>query len=93
MTLERRLSILRFAFWAAVLFAFTMAVVPQPPQLPGAPSDKESSGRTGPDRALQRVRGRAGVREVRRPDGPHRLVLHVPRLRHEHRLQLSEEPR
>ena len=40
MTLERRLAILRFLFWAAVLFAFAMAVVPQPPQLPGAPSDK-----------------------------------------------------
>jgi len=40
MTLERRLAILRFAFWAAVVLAFTMAVIPQPPQLPGAPSDK-----------------------------------------------------
>ena len=40
MTSERRLAILRFAFWAAVVFSFTMAVVPQPPQLPGAPSDK-----------------------------------------------------
>ena len=43
----------------------------------------------GPDRPLQLVRGRGRVREVRRPDGPHRLVLHVPRLRDEHRLQLS----
>jgi len=40
MTSERRLAILRFLFWAAVLLAFAMAVVPQPPQLPGAPSDK-----------------------------------------------------
>lgn len=40
MTLQRRLAILRFLFWAAALFAFAMAVVPQPPQLPGAPSDK-----------------------------------------------------
>jgi VanZ family protein len=40
MTSERRLAILRFAFWAAVVISFTMAVVPQPPQLPGAPSDK-----------------------------------------------------
>ena len=40
MTSERRLAILRFLFWAAALFAFAMAVVPQPPQLPGAPSDK-----------------------------------------------------
>ena len=43
----------------------------------------------GPDRALQLVGGRGRVREVRRPDGAHRLVLHVPRLRDEHRLQLS----
>lgn len=40
MASDRRLAILRFAFWAAVVFAFTMAVIPQPPQLPGAPSDK-----------------------------------------------------
>ena len=40
MTLQRRLAILRLLFWAAALFAFAMAVVPQPPQLPGAPSDK-----------------------------------------------------
>jgi len=40
MTSERRLAILRLAFWTAVVFAFTLAVVPQPPQLPGAPSDK-----------------------------------------------------
>jgi len=40
MTSERRLAILRFAFWAAAVLAFTMAVIPQPPQLPGAPSDK-----------------------------------------------------
>jgi hypothetical protein len=26
---------------------------------------------------------------VWRPDDPHGLVLHVPRLRHEHRLQLA----
>lgn len=36
----RRLAILRAAFWAAALFAFVMAVLPQPPELPGAPSDK-----------------------------------------------------
>jgi hypothetical protein len=29
------------------------------------------------------------VREVRRPDDPDGLLLHVPRLRHEHRLQLA----
>jgi VanZ family protein len=27
-------------FWAAACFAFVMAVVPQPPELPGEPSDK-----------------------------------------------------
>ena len=43
----------------------------------------------GPDRALQRVGGRRRVRQVRRPHGPDGQLLHVPRLRHEHRLQLS----
>ena len=43
----------------------------------------------GPDRALQHLGGRGRVRPLRRPDGPHGLVLHVPRLRHEHRLQLT----
>ena len=27
-------------FWAALLFAFVMAVLPRPPELPGDPSDK-----------------------------------------------------
>lgn len=27
-------------FWAALIFAFVMAVLPRPPQLPGQPSDK-----------------------------------------------------
>lgn len=27
-------------FWAAMLFAFVMALLPLPPQLPGSPSDK-----------------------------------------------------
>jgi hypothetical protein len=31
---------IRLAFWAATLFAFVMAVLPHPPQLPGAPTDK-----------------------------------------------------
>lgn len=31
---------LRLAFWAAAIFAFVMAVLPHPPELPGAPSDK-----------------------------------------------------
>ena len=30
----------RFLFWGAALFAFVMAVLPHPPELPGAPSDK-----------------------------------------------------
>ena len=41
-----------------------------------------------PDRALQQLGGRGRVRPLRRPHGAHGLVLHVPRLRHEHRLQL-----
>ena len=32
--------LLTFAFWAALLLAFVMAVLPKPPQLPGEPSDK-----------------------------------------------------
>ena len=30
----------RLLFWAAALFAFIMAVLPHPPELPGHPSDK-----------------------------------------------------
>jgi hypothetical protein len=30
----------RLLFWAAAIFAFVMAVIPHPPELPGAPSDK-----------------------------------------------------
>ena len=30
----------RVVFWAAACFAFVMAVVPHPPELPGQPSDK-----------------------------------------------------
>jgi VanZ family protein len=40
MSPERRLAIFRLLFWAAALFAFVMAVLPHPPELPGAPSDK-----------------------------------------------------
>ena len=43
----------------------------------------------GPDGAVQLLGGRGRVRHVRRPDDPHGLVLHVPRLRDEHRLQLA----
>jgi len=28
------------AFWAAAIFAFVMAVLPHPPELPGEPNDK-----------------------------------------------------
>lgn len=40
MTQQRRLAILRIVFWGAAIFAFVMAIIPQPPQLPGEPSDK-----------------------------------------------------
>lgn len=30
----------RCLFWAAAIFAFVMAVLPHPPEVPGAPSDK-----------------------------------------------------
>ena len=46
-------------------------------------------GPARPDGALQPVGGRRRVRPLRRPHGQDGLVLHVPRLRHEHRLQLS----
>ena len=42
-----------------------------------------------PDRPLQQLGGRGRVRQVRWQHGAYRLVLHVPRLRHEHRLQLA----
>lgn len=34
------IRILRLCLWGAAAFAFIMAILPQPPQLPGAPSDK-----------------------------------------------------
>lgn len=37
MAIRRYLPLL---FWAALLFAFVMAVTPRPPRLPGNPSDK-----------------------------------------------------
>ena len=43
----------------------------------------------GADRPLQHLGGRGRVREVRGEHGAHGLVLHLPRLRHEHRLQLA----
>src|SRR5205085_9423502 len=30
----------RILFWAAAIFAFAMAIMPHPPELPGGPSDK-----------------------------------------------------
>jgi VanZ family protein len=30
----------RLLFWAAAIFAFAMAVVPHPPEVPGEPNDK-----------------------------------------------------
>jgi len=30
----------RLLFWGAATFAFVMAILPHPPQVPGAPSDK-----------------------------------------------------
>jgi VanZ family protein len=30
----------RLLFWAAVVFAFVMAIMPSPPELPGEPNDK-----------------------------------------------------
>jgi VanZ family protein len=34
------LRLSRFLFWSAAIFAFVMAALPQPPPVPGAPSDK-----------------------------------------------------
>lgn len=33
-------SLRRLLFWAAAIFAFVMAILPQPPDIPGNPSDK-----------------------------------------------------
>ena len=32
--------LVQLTFWAALLFAFVMALLPKPPQLPGDPGDK-----------------------------------------------------
>jgi VanZ family protein len=40
MSKERRTAILRSIFWVAIVISFLAAINPQPPQLPGAPSDK-----------------------------------------------------
>jgi peptidoglycan/LPS O-acetylase OafA/YrhL len=36
----RRTALIRTTFWVAAVLAFVMAVLPHPPQFPGAPSDK-----------------------------------------------------
>lgn len=38
--MSRWQPLLGAAFWVALLFALVMALLPQPPQLPGQPSDK-----------------------------------------------------
>ena len=55
----------------------------------GAEAPELEGPHARPDRALQRPRGRDRVLPLRRPDGARRNVLHVPRLRHEHRMRLS----
>ncbi len=52
---------------------------------------RDGVGASGPDGALQPVGGRRRVLQVRRPHGANRQLLHVPRLRHEHRLQLMTD--
>ena len=37
---QRRLAVLRLAFWTAAVVALVMALLPHPPRLPGEPSDK-----------------------------------------------------
>lgn len=37
---RRMTRLYRATFWAALVFVFVMALLPQPPQLPGIPSDK-----------------------------------------------------
>ena len=34
------LGLFRLLFWSAAIFAFVMAVLPHPPEIPGAPTDK-----------------------------------------------------
>ena len=56
----------------------------------GAAGVRRADADAGPDRALQHARGRDRVLPLRRPDGARRHLLHVPRLRHVHRLRLVE---
>ena len=55
-----------------------------------SPPPRESRA-ARPDGAVQQLGGRGRVLEVRRPHGAHGQLLHVPRLRHEHRLQLIDD--
>ena len=55
---------------------------------PGRPRSRTR----GPDGAVQQLGGRGRVLEVRRPHGQDRQLLHVPRLRHEHRLLVVRLP-
>jgi ribonucleoside-diphosphate reductase alpha chain len=55
---------------------------------------RPGGSRPGPGaaRPVQRLGGRRRVRQVRRPQGPHRRLLHLPRLRRQLRLRLRAEP-
>ena len=55
----------------------------------GGRDDALDAGAAGPDGALQPVGGRAGVRPLRRPHGADGQLLHLPRLRHQHRLLVA----
>ena len=54
----------------------------------GSAAGRSRGRAAGPDGALQQLGGRRRVLPLRRPHGADRQLLHVPRLRHEHRLQL-----
>ena len=40
MSSPRRFNVTRMIFWVAVLYAFVMAVIPHPPEIPGVSNDK-----------------------------------------------------
>ena len=74
---------------AGILTAEVKARLAQAYAAGEASPSRTRSAATRPDRPLQHLGGRGRVRQVRRQHGAHGLVLHVPRLRHEHRLQLA----